>query len=125
MSDWFVVTAPLTSDTRGVIDKRRIELLKDGAYVIVISRGHIVDETALADALRSGHLAGVGLDAMAEEPLPEKNPLWDMANVVITPHASAVTNEMFDARQDIFRENLRRYQAGESFLYVCDKRAGF
>ena len=125
MSDWFVVTAPLTPDTRGIIDGRRIGLLKEGAYVIVISRGRIVDEAALVEALRSGRLAGAGLDALAEEPLPEDSPLWDMPNVVITPHASAHTPEMAQARREIFRENLRRYQAGEPFLYVCDKRAGF
>ena len=125
ISDWFVVTAPLTAETRGLMDRRRVGLLKDGAYVIVISRGEIVDEEALLDSLRSGKLAGAGLDATAEEPLPADSPFWDMDNVVITPHASAYTPEMEMGRTEVFKENLRRFLANEPFLYVCDKRAGF
>ena len=125
LSDWFVVTAPLTSETRGLIDKRRIGLLKRGAHVIVISRGGIVDEHALIEALQEGRLAGAGLDALAVEPLPSDSPLWDMSNVLITPHCSAVTPDVFEAHGHIYKENLRRYLAGEPFLYVCDKRAGF
>ena len=74
MSDWFVVTAPLTAETRGLIDSRRLGLLKQGAYVVVISRGKIVDEEALVEHLRSGHLAGAGLDVTAVEPLPRGQP---------------------------------------------------
>ena len=125
VSDWFVVTAPLTEETRGVIDRRRIGLLKDGAYMVVISRGGIVDEDALADSLRSGRLAGAALDATAEEPLPNDSPLWDMDNVILSPHASALTPEMSEGRRRIFKENLRRFLANEPFLYVCDKLAGF
>ncbi len=125
MSDWFVVTAPLTPETRGLIDKRRLALLRNGAYVVVISRGGIVDEAALADALRSGALAGAGIDAFAEEPLPDDSPLWDMDNVIVTPHASALTPQVWEGRNGIFKENLRRFLADEPFLYVCDKKAGF
>ena len=125
LCDWFVVTAPVTSETLRMIDRRRIGLLKKGAYVIVISRGGIVDEDALVDALRSGHLAGAGLDATAEEPLPRESPLWDMENVVISPHASALTMEMYEGRRQIFKENLRRFLANEPFINVCDKRDGF
>lgn len=125
ISDWFVVTAPQTDDTRGLIDRRRIGLLKEGAFVIVISRGEIVDEAALNDAVRSGRLGGAAIDAFAEEPLPQDSPLWDAPNFLITPHASALTPEMTEARQQIFKENLRRFLANEPFLYVCDKRAGF
>ena len=125
LSDWFVITAPLTPETRGLIDRRRVGLLKDGAYVIVISRGGIIDEEALIDALRSGRVAGAGLDVMAVEPLPVESPLWDMKNVVLSPHASALTADMTKGRQQIFKENLRRFLANEPFIYVCDKRAGF
>jgi phosphoglycerate dehydrogenase-like enzyme len=117
-SDWFVVTAPYSTESKGMIDRRRIELLKDGANVIVISRGGIVDEDALIDGLKSGHLAGAGLDVLAEEPLSPDSPLWDMDNVVITPHASALTPEMGSKRKEIFKENLRRFLANEPFLYV-------
>ena len=125
MSDWFVVTAPLTAETRGLIDSRRLGLLKRGADVIVISRGKIVDEEALVERLRSGHLAGAGLDVTAVEPLPEDSPLWDMDNVVVTPHLSARSPDALAGARENFRENLRRFLANEPFIYVCDKRAGF
>jgi phosphoglycerate dehydrogenase-like enzyme len=125
MSDWFVITAPFTPETEGLIDRRRIERLKPGAYVIAISRGGILDEEALIDGLRSGQIAGAGLDVMAVEPLPADSPLWDIDNVILSPHASALTAEMWEGRRQIFKENLRRFLAGEPFLYVCDKQAGF
>ena len=125
ISDWFVVTAPFTAETEGLIDAGRLAALKRGAHVIAISRGGIIDEEALIDALRSGQVSGAGLDVTAVEPLPDESPLWDMENVVISPHASALTPEMWQGRQEIFKENLRRFLAGEPFLYVCDKSAGF
>ncbi len=125
ISDWFVVASPLTHESRGIIDRRNLGFLKDGAHVLVISRGGIVDEEALIDALRSGRVAGAGLDVAAHEPLSDDSPLWDMPNVVLSPHSSGVTPEMFEGRRQIFRENLRRYLADEPFLYVCDKSAGF
>ena len=125
ISDWLVVAAPITHESRGLVDRRALEFLKEGAYVIMISRGNIVDEQPLIDALQSGRVAGAGLDVFAEEPLSKDSPLWDMPNVVLSPHSSGVTPEIFEGRRQIFKENLRRYLAGEPFLYVCDKRAGF
>ena len=125
ISDWFVVTAPLTSETEGMIDRRRLGLLKRGAYFIIISRGGIVDEAALLEGLRSGQIAGAGVDAFKEEPLPADSPFWDMDNVMISPHVSALTPEMWEGRRQVFKENLRRFLANEPFLYVCDKEAGF
>ncbi len=125
MSDWFVITAPFTPETQGLIDRRRIGLLKPGAHIIAISRGGILDEEALIEGLRSGRIAGAGLDVMAVEPLPADSPLWDMDNVILSPHASALTAEMWEGRRQIFKENLRRFLADEPFLYMCDKQAGF
>ena len=125
VSDWLVVTAPLTSETRGLLDRRRIGLLKSGAHVIVVSRGGIVDEGALIDGLRSGHIAGAALDVAAEEPPPPDSPLWDMDNLILSPHVSASSPEMVEGRKRVFKENVRRFLAGEPFLYTCDKRAGF
>lgn len=125
MSDWFVIAAPFTKDTENIIDRRRIGLLKEGARVIVLSRGGIIDEDALADGLRSGKIAGAGLDVTSIEPLPTESPLWDMENVIISPHVSALTKEMWDGRRAIFKENLRRFLNNEPFLYVCDKTAGY
>jgi phosphoglycerate dehydrogenase-like enzyme len=125
MSDWLVVTAPITDETRGLIDEAKLGLMKQGAHVIVISRGGIVDEYALAEAIESGHLGGAGVDAMEPEPPALDNPLWENRNVIISPHASAFTRGLFVGRRDVFKENFRRYLAGEPFLYVCDKKLGY
>ena len=123
--DWFVVTAPITKDTSNLIDARRIGLLKEDAYIVIISRGGIVDEEALANALSTKSIAGAAIDAFAIEPLADESPFWDMGNCIISAHASAYSKEMAQGRKDIFQENLRRYMNKESFLYVCDKKAGF
>ncbi|MDP6065513.1 MAG: D-2-hydroxyacid dehydrogenase [SAR202 cluster bacterium] len=125
VSDWFVIAAPRTPETLGLVDARRLSLMKKDAYLIAISRGGIVDEEALLKTLRSGHLAGAGLDVFAQEPLPEDSPLWDQENVIISPHTGHVTPEMPKGHRDVFKENLRRFIAGEPFLYVGDKRTGY
>ena len=125
LSDWLVIAAPLTPGTRGLIDRRRLELLPEGAHVIIVSRGGIVDEGALVDGLQSGRIAGAGIDAFEEEPLAQDSPLWSMPNVVITPHVAGVSAGVLVGLKAIFKENLRRYLAGEEFLYVCDKEEGF
>lgn len=131
ISDWFVVTVPLTPQTRGLIDRRRIGLLKPDAHIIVISRGGIVDLPALTEALQAGRIAGAGLDAIGEEAfipgwrLPPDSPLWDLENVILTPHVSAFTPEMYARHREEFKENLRLFLASEPFPHVCDKRAGF
>ena len=104
ISDWFVVAAPYTTDTEKIIDAGRFSHLKEGAHVIVISRGGIVDEDALIEGLRSGRIAGAGLDATEVEPLPADSPLWDL-NTILSPHSSASTPEMYAGRQQIFKEN--------------------
>jgi len=127
ISDWFVVAAPTTDKTEGMIDRRRVGLFKPGAYLIVISRGEIVDEDAVAEALRDGRLAGAGFDALAQEPPDMENPgpLWDLDNVVVTPHTSGATAGLFLERKRLCRENIRRYLAGEPLQWVCDKKAQF
>tara|TARA_B100001123_G_scaffold205426_1_gene232931 strand:- start:14468 stop:15433 length:966 start_codon:yes stop_codon:yes gene_type:complete len=125
ISDWFVVAAPLTIETNGLIDDRRLGLMKKGAHLIVISRGNIVDEKALIEKLRSGHISGAGLDVFAEEPLPSDSPFWDQKNVLITPHTAHVTPEMPKGHREVFRENLRLFLSNKPFLYVCDKQAGY
>ena len=125
LSDWLVVTAPLTPQTRGLINRRRLERLKKGAAVIAVSRGGIVDEEALLDGLRSGHIAGAALDVVAQEPLPPESPLWEAPNTLISPHVGPDSPQMWIRRQEIFKENLRRFLAGEPLLNVRDKRAGY
>ena len=125
LSNFLVIAAPVLDTTRNSIDARRIALMPEGSYVIVISRGEIVDEDALCDALESGHLAGAALDATAEEPLAEDSRLWTLPNVILTPHSSALTPELYEMRRDAFRANLRRFEAGEPLENICNKTAGF
>ena len=124
-TDWLVVTAPLTPETRGVIDARRISLLKPGAFVIAVSRGGIVDEDALVEALRSGHVSGAGLDVTGVEPLPPDSPLWEMDNVLISPHVSGHTQGLRAGRRRIIEEQVRRFVEGRPLAYVCNVRRGY
>ena len=125
LADWLVITAPLTAESQGIIDARRLALMKRGSYLVVISRGGIVDETALAEALRSGHLAGAGIDATAIEPLPADSPLWELDNLILSPHASALSQRLMAERRQIFQANLRRFLDGLPLAYVCDPRRGY
>lgn len=108
-ANWLVLACPLTPETRGLIDAPLLAKLPRGARVINICRGEVVDEPALIAALASGHLGGAYLDVFAQEPLPAESPLWDMPNVVVTPHNSAASAGN-DARINaIFLDNLKRW----------------
>jgi D-2-hydroxyacid dehydrogenase (NADP+) len=89
--DDLVLCAPLTPDTTGLIDARRLGLLRPGAHVINVGRGELIDEQALIEALRSGHVGGAALDVFATEPLPVDSPLWEMSTVLVTPHSAGGT----------------------------------
>lgn len=125
LADFLVISAPLTPESRGLIDARRIGLMKPSAYVIAVSRGNIVDEQALIAALQEGRLAGAGLDVTAVEPPPADSPLWDMENVVITPHDSPVSDRTFSWVWRIFAENLSNYVNGRPLFNIVNKRAGY
>jgi phosphoglycerate dehydrogenase-like enzyme len=115
-ADWLIIAAPLTPETRGLISADLISKLPPHAGVINVARGEIIDEAALVDALRSGRLAGAFLDVFDREPLPEDSPLWDMPNVIVTPHNSAAASGN-DARiYEMFMENLARWHRGEALL---------
>jgi D-3-phosphoglycerate dehydrogenase len=117
--------APLTEHTRHMIDARRLALLPRGAYLINMARGPIVVENNLVAAIKSGHLAGAGLDVTDPEPLPETSELWDLPNVIITPHVGGQSATRIDDITNFFCDNLRRYQAGEPLRNLIDKRLGF
>jgi phosphoglycerate dehydrogenase-like enzyme len=125
LADVVAVATPLTRRTRGMLDARRVGLLKPGAYLLVLSRGGIVDEAALIGALRAGRLAGAGLDVQATEPLPPDSPLWDAPNLILTPHCSASSRQTRERVMAITTENVRRFVAGQELTNVCDKEAGF
>lgn len=123
--DHVVSSLPLTPATERIVDRAFIQAMKPGSYFHNVGRGRTVDQDALIEALRSGHLAGAGLDVTDPEPLPEDHPLWDAPNVIITGHTSG-NSPLFSARgAEVLRENLRRYRAGEELLNVVDLEAGY
>jgi len=124
-SDFLVLTAPETPESRGKFDAEALARMKPHAALINISRGRLVDEDALVEALTEKRLRGAGLDVFAQEPLPEDHPLWTLPNVIITPHVSAVTLHFWRRQTDLIVENIRRYLAGETLLNLVDKEAGF
>jgi phosphoglycerate dehydrogenase-like enzyme len=125
IADVVVIATPQTHLTRGMMDARRINLIKRDAFLIVISRGKIIDEAALIASLTEGRLAGAGLDVTYTEPLPPDDPLWDAPNLILTPHCSASSRQTSERTLAIARENMRRFIANEPLVNVCDKAAGF
>jgi phosphoglycerate dehydrogenase-like enzyme len=124
-ADYIAIAAPLTEATRGMVDAAAFARMKPEAYLINIARGQIVDTEALLVALHEGRIAGAGLDALPEEPLPRDHPLWSAPNVWITPHISWSSPHMQARALDVFLENLRRYRAGEPLINLVDKQAGY
>ena len=124
-SDFVVLAAPLTADTVGLIGEASIEQMKPGAWVINVARGELVDERALARAVRNGRIGGAVLDTFREEPLPSSSPLYDLPNVILTPHTSWSSTRVLDRSVDLFCDNLRRYAAAEPLVNVVDPNAGY
>ncbi len=124
-ADYVVSTVPLTEHTNKYIDKKRFELMKPTAIFINIGRGQTVDQDAMIEALKTGKIAGAGLDVTDPEPLPSDHPMWKMDNVIITPHMSGRTVEKDVRVWYLFRENVRRFANGEPLLNVVDKEAGY
>lgn len=124
-ADFVVLTLPLTRDTYHLIGEKELRAMKDAAVLVNIGRGGLVDERALARALQEGRIAGAGLDVFETEPLPERSPLWEMENVIITPHTAGDTPHYTRRALDIFLDNLRRYHAGEPLTHVVDKTLGY
>ncbi|MES2463651.1 MAG: D-2-hydroxyacid dehydrogenase [Armatimonadota bacterium] len=125
-SDWVVIAAALTGDTRSLLGAKEIARMKPTARLINIARGGLIDESALIDALRSGAIAGACLDVFAQEPLPTDNPLWDMPNVLISPHTSpGWTTGLRERQKEIFLSNLQKYVRGEEMAGVVDIDRGY
>jgi len=120
-----VVALPLTSETEGLFDASRFARMPAGSWFVNIGRGPIVDTDALVAALQSGHLAGASLDVTDPEPLPEGHPLWDLDNVIITPHVASRAELTGERRWEIIKENVRRFAAGEELVNIVDKSIGY
>jgi len=114
--DWLVVACPLTPETRGLVDAALLARLPAGARLINVARGEIVNEPALIEALGRGHLGGAYLDVFETEPLPPDSPLWDLPNVLVTPHNSAAASGNDERVLEIFLDNLGRWHRGEALV---------
>lgn len=123
--DAVVVAAPLTRETRGMINARTLDAMRTSAYLINVGRGGLVDEPALVEALRGGGLAGAALDVFATEPLPPKHPLWEMPGVIVSPHMAGDYIGWRDDLLAVFLDNLDRFRGGAPLLNTVDKELGY
>jgi phosphoglycerate dehydrogenase-like enzyme len=123
--DFIVVTVPLTSETRGLVDAQALSACKPSAYLVDVSRGGIVDHFALVKALNEHKLAGAALDVFPEEPLPKRSPLWEMSNVIVTPHIAGISAHYDERAMALFAENLSRYIASLPLYNVFDHKKGY
>jgi phosphoglycerate dehydrogenase-like enzyme len=124
-SDIVMIACPLTKETYHLIGREELSIMQNTAYLINVTRGGIIDEPALIEALEKGEIVGAGLDVTEVEPLPADNPLWDAPNLIITPHRAGASQHRPRMVFEFFHQNLERYLKGEKPLCVIDKRRGF
>ncbi|HEY87099.1 MAG TPA: D-2-hydroxyacid dehydrogenase [Dehalococcoidia bacterium] len=124
-SDFVVIALPLTPETTGLIGEEELHAMKPTSYLINVARGKILDEEALAQALKEHWIAGAGLDALSNEPLPVDSKLWELPNLTLTPHVAGRSPHVIVALTNLFCENLRRYLNGEKLFNVVNKKKGF
>ncbi len=124
-SDAVVVVLPLTQQTRGLIGAPELQMMKRTAWLINVGRGPIIQEKALVQALRAGWIAGAGLDVFEQEPLPADSPLYELDNVMLTPHVSGASPHYMDRAVPLFCENLARYLRGEPLRNLVDPERGY
>ena len=123
--DIVVACCPETEENHHMLSRGEFGVMRRGGYFINVGRGAVVDEAALCEALRSGHLAGAGLDVVEEEPYPANGPLWELPGVLVTAHSSAHTQHLVRRKIDFFLANLRRYDLGEPLLNRIDLTKGY
>jgi len=124
-SDCFVIAAPQTAETRGAVSRAVLERLPPDAIVVNVSRGTLLDETALLDLLDASRLRGAALDVFAAEPLPAGHPFWRHPRVLVSPHVAAVTARFWERETGLIVENIRRYLAGSPLANTVDPEAGY
>lgn len=123
--DFVVLTLPLTPATRGLFSGPELRAMKPTAILINVSRGGVVDEPALVEALREARIGGAALDVFLEEPLPDSSPLWKMPNVIVSPHISGASAHYDERAVDLFADNLRRYLSGQPLLNLVNRERGY
>ncbi len=124
-SDYVVVAAPLTAQTRGLIGRAELAALKPTAVLINVGRGPIIDEAALVETLQTGGIRGAALDVFEVEPLPAASPLYRLENVLVSPHTADHVPGWIEAAVTVFVENVERVRSGQPLLNIVDKRAGY
>jgi phosphoglycerate dehydrogenase-like enzyme/glyoxylase-like metal-dependent hydrolase (beta-lactamase superfamily II) len=124
-ADVVILACPLTAETKGLIGAAQIKAMKPTAYLINIARGPVVQTPALVEALEKKYIAGAGLDVTDPEPLPDRHPLWKLSNCAISPHIGGQSPDALDRQWRLWRENVRRFAAGEPLLCVVDKAKGY
>ena len=126
-TDLLAMSLPSTEETRGILSRKRLGLLPEGAYIVNVGRGSAIDEEALADALDSGHLAGAALDVFQKEPLPEGNRLWKTKKLLITPHVAGNMTLAYtkDKNVEMFLEDLENFTKGKALHYLVDRKLGY
>jgi phosphoglycerate dehydrogenase-like enzyme len=124
-SDVVMTACPLTKETYHLISGPELAMMKPSAYLINVTRGGIIDEPALVDALKAGQIAGAGLDVTEKEPLPAESPLWDAPNLILTPHRAGASQHRPRKIFEFFLQNMNRYINGEKPVNVIDKRKGY
>jgi phosphoglycerate dehydrogenase-like enzyme len=124
-SDVIVLAAPLTPETDGLMDDAAFARFKRDTWLINVARGRLVDDHAMTRVLLEDRIGGVALDTFRDEPLPQASPLWDLPNVIVTPHTSWSSARVLDRSIDLFCDNLRRFRSGEPLRNVVDRSAGY
>jgi len=123
--DFLVITVPLTPETRGLVGEPVLRRMKPTAYLVDVSRGGVLDHGALVEALGSGWIAGAALDVFPVEPLPQSSPLWELPNLILSPHVGGTSGLYLERATELFAENLRRYVANEPLLNRYDPKLGY
>ena len=124
-SDFLVMAAPTTPSTKGLINAARLAHMRSDAFLINVGRGPLVVESDLIEALRNHRIAGAALDVFDQEPLATDSPLWDLDNLLITPHTAGLTEKLWERHYALISENLRRYLKGQTLLALVDKSKGY
>jgi phosphoglycerate dehydrogenase-like enzyme len=124
-SDYVLVAAPLTPDTRGMIGAAEIAAMKPTGVIINVGRGAVIDEVALAAALEADKIRGAALDVFSQEPLPPGHPFFKLENVLLSPHTADHVQDFVHLAVECFFDNLRRFRAGEPLVNIVDKHAGY
>jgi phosphoglycerate dehydrogenase-like enzyme len=124
-ADYIAVCVAFTPETRNLIDAKIVERMRPSAWIINVSRGAVIEESALLAACREGRIGGAALDVWWTEPLPPESPWWDLPNVIVTPHRAALSPTLHQRSLELLAENLRRFRLGEPLMNLVDKQQGY